>query len=179
MLKRLSLLFCGLSLIALASGCGTTQQVKTSAQDGVIARAQLSEYAAIPMKDYEPVQIVIYKSQITTSAKSNAFSNSTADIKGSGIVYSHLMEEAQKVNAHAIINVRIERERICDATVAGIHGIQISSKECLVEITGTALAIRYTNLITPINIVPTSDDTAVDQPAVKVESPSLLQRMFN
>lgn len=176
MLKKLSLLFCGLSLIALASGCAT-QQVKSSAQS-VVARTQLSEYAPIPMKDYEPVQIVIYKSKVAVRAQPNENSQSSYDMEGSGTVYSHLMEEAKKVNAHAIINVHIERERICNATVAGFHGVQLSWSECLVEIMGTALAIRYTDIVNPNNIVPTSDETAEDTTAA-TESPSLFKRLFN
>ena len=184
MLKKLGIGVCVLSLVALVSACGTTSRsTKSSVTDTVRAQKSLTkdDYASIvPMKDYEPVQIVTYKTTMKTTSQSSLFAAPTSsDIVGSAIVYSYLMEEARKLSAHAIINVHVETERICGDTVSGVRGYEISEKECIIEVIGTALAIRYTNSIVPLFAYPSDQATAADViNSVDSAQAGVLQRLF-
>lgn len=185
MFKKIGFGVCVLTLLGLCQACGTSstnRNIQSSTSNTIVSQKHLTktDYASIPMKDYEPVQIVTYKTTVKTTKQSSLFSApSNAAVEGSAIVYSYLIEEARKLNAHGIINVRVETERTCDDTIAGSYGNEKSDKECILEIIGTALAIRYTTAIIPVCTI--SDTTDADDVANTAETAKagLLQRVFS
>jgi len=84
----------------------------------------VSGNAVLAVKDYEPQGIIIVKSEEKVS--------SVGGMTGSKITYEMLMNEAKKLNADDVINVRIDVKRVSNGN------------ETVFVYTATALAIKYT-----------------------------------
>ena len=138
-----------LCVLALFAGCRT--------YDLTANKVGYSSYADISVKDFEACGVVSAESQIVYEYGPLGFRKS---FKGSWIVWSDLMEEAVKLGADDIINVRIEETNLnYRVTTAGFYEDQnkrIYSPGFIEFFTGytstwkykaTALAIKYTDPI--------------------------------
>jgi uncharacterized protein YbjQ (UPF0145 family) len=96
-----------------------------------------SDYAGIVVKDYEAVEIVIVKRSETFVYGPLGLSTTHT---GSQITYEDLMQEAKRLGAHDVINVRIDRNETSETSLVS----RLSGYERVINYTATALAIRYT-----------------------------------
>ena len=127
----------GILIVLVFSSCAMTSQNEINynyPQLGVVNNAVLA------VKDYEPLGIIFVKS----SESVDNIGNHT----GSKITYEMLLLEAQKLQAHDVINIRIDVKKIENVIFdSGFYITKITH-----EYTATALAIRYTNAISVENI---------------------------
>lgn len=105
-----------------------------------------SAYTATVAKDYDAVRIVSVTSTETITQSPFSFRKNT---KGSRVLYAQLMDEAKKLGAHDIINVRVDR-KLESTKPNAIVRFFIGSRE-VYTYTATALAIKYKDA------TPTSD----------------------
>ena len=90
------------------------------------------ETALIPVKDFEPLGFVF----TTTSFRID----SRGGITGNVFSYQDLLREAQKLGAHDIINVTIDRQT--SFVGKGKSRVQVETWR------GSALAVKYTDVVT-------------------------------
>ena len=93
--------------------------------------------AAIAVKDYTSLGIIFVKSSETIDGNGNH--------TGSKITFEMLMQEAQKLNADDIINVKIDVNPIREIVSTDKQSETIT--KTTYNYTATALAIKYTNAI--------------------------------
>lgn len=111
------------------ASCVTTVD-KTTAKQG------WSNYTDISAKDFNSLGIIFVESEITETIGVFGF---THDTTGSSVTYKALMEEAQKLGADDVINVRIDQQRLGKKTIfTKIFGGTITTKYM-----GTGLAVKY------------------------------------
>ena len=152
-----------LSAVFLMSAC-TTVDLATN-------RTGWSDYAETAVKDFEPVGIV----RVTTK---ETFTVSPFGLlkkkEGSKVTYDMLINEAVKLGANDIINVRIDT--VDKNSTHPFMFITGSKKE--IEYIGTALAIKYKN---PVDAVGKNAGAAVGDSGILRSSgntgASLLDRM--
>lgn len=94
-----------------------------------------SGYTNIVVKDYDAVGIV--KASSTEKITKTFFNKK---VEGSRVLYAQLMDEAVKLGANDIINVRIDRKKEESS----------SSKATVYTYTATAVAIKYKDYVAPI-----------------------------
>jgi len=102
--------------------------------------------AALAVKDYDPVGIIVVKSTETVDGDGNH--------TGSKITSEMLMLEAKKLDANDVINVKIDINQV-EEIVSGKDG---DITKTTYNYTATALAIKYTKAITSENISNSSID---------------------
>lgn len=121
-------------VLALFAGCRTT--------DFTVNKVGWSSYNDIAVKDFEPVGIVRLESQEVFTYGPLGFKTS---YKGFRILWSDLMEEAVKIDADDIINVRIEKT---DQNFYRPRFIEFFTGYTITyKYRATALAIKYTGPI--------------------------------
>jgi hypothetical protein len=99
-----------------------------------------SDYADVAVKDFQTLGIVTLKSEAELKVGPLHLNKS---LVGSTITYSMLLDEAKKLGAEDIINVRIDTTIKGETTIIDF----IIGRTQKVIFTGTALAIKYTNAI--------------------------------
>jgi hypothetical protein len=109
-----------------------------------------SDYAGIVVKDYEVVGIVTLDTTETFVYGPLGLSNTHT---GSKITYADLMSEAQKLGAHDIINVRIDRYDDSNTNLLS----KLSGYTEYIKYSATALAIKYTTSSADLKDVAKSD----------------------
>ena len=122
MLKKIVTVFACLVCCCLFNGC--FQQKTQSVRGGLVTGTFQDAY--ITAKDFEPVSLVFAETVINNASSSV-------------MTYDALLKEAHKLGAHAIINVVIEDVRICES--------DSFSSACVTTRYGSALAIKYTNVV--------------------------------
>jgi len=95
----------------------------------------ITNNANIPVKDYTPVEIVFVSSVEIIDSNGNH--------TGSKITYEMFMREAVKLQAHDIINIKIDVNR--ETKTKKINGKDVVVNTYTYK--GMGLAIRYTNAI--------------------------------
>lgn len=112
-----------------ASGCQTT--------DFTTNTVGWSNYSVLGVKDFQAVGIVsVIRKEVIEYSALYIYSKHT----GSQVTYASLMDEAKKINADDIINVRIDKQ--VEKATTPIDFI-IGGKKTITY-TGTAVAIKYT-----------------------------------
>jgi len=127
------------------TGCETTN---TSSY----ARVSYDNYGkfgevALPVKDFEGVGLVFSEVSLQTQETKDK-----STIKGDVFLYQELLKEAQKLGAHAIINVTIDRKVETQTTTTTTTGSNFTPSTDTTKIEtwyGSALAIKYTTAIIP------------------------------
>jgi len=122
-----------LAIVAvLAAGCSTNNY--TSSLSGV------SDYSTVVVKDFTSLGIITVQA---TEVHHSGPLGIKKSVEGSKITYSDLMQEAAKLEADDIINVRI------DMNANYIQGAFdfITGWTRTFTYTGTALAIKYTSML--------------------------------
>ena len=116
----------------IATSCATSVPVinYTYPHDGKANNAN------IVVKDYEPLGIIFVKSTEVVDGGGNH--------TGSKITYEMLMKEAQKLDAHDVINIRIDVNQI-EEIVKDKNGYDVT--RTTYNYTASALAIKYTTAI--------------------------------
>lgn len=94
-----------------------------------------SGYTSTVVKDYNAVGIV--KASSTEKITKTFFNK---NVEGSRVLYAQLMDEAAKLGANDIINIRIDRKKEKSS----------SSKTTVYTYTATAVAIKYKDYVAPI-----------------------------
>ncbi|MDR0669317.1 MAG: hypothetical protein LBF95_04470 [Treponema sp.] len=126
-MKRFGFVLLAAALAVLA-GCTSV--------DHTTNRVGWSSYAEVAVKDYEALGIVTLESQEVYTRGPLGF---TKSLKGTRIVWSDLMNEAAKLGADDIINVRIETNNLGETSFLDfLTGYTITFKH-----KATALAIKY------------------------------------
>jgi len=97
--------------------------------------------AALAVKDYEPVGIIIVKSSEMIDEDGNH--------TGSKITHEMLMLEAKNMDANDVINIRIDINEVKEIVRSNYYDIDI--KRTTYNYTATALAIKYTKAVTAGN----------------------------
>ena len=118
------------SIALLTVGCTTT--------DLTTNKTGWSDYAEIAVKDFDPVGVVRVTSKEVFRVEPFGFKKSST---GSKVTYDMLIAEAVKLDAHDIINVRIDVAN--KSSSSPFDFFTGSTKE--IEYIGTALAIKYKN----------------------------------
>lgn len=121
-----------LFVTALLGGCATTNLTSN--------RTGWSDYATVAIKDYTVVGIVRVVSEEVTR---RGFLGIVMSRKGSQVTYDLLVNEAKKIGADDIINVRIDRT---DKSLHGIFDWLVGYTEKYAY-TANALAIKYTQAV--------------------------------
>ena len=147
--KKFLIIFAAILVLALCAGCRTYELTNN--------KVGWSSYSDISVKDYEVLGIITVESQIVHEYGPLGFRKS---FRGSHIVWSDLMIEAEKLGANDVINVRIEETnynyRVTTAGFFEREARQIYSPGLIEFFTGynstwrykaTALAIKYTEAI--------------------------------
>jgi len=118
--------------IVLGLASTTTQAADT---DYTVPVVGITNNANIPVKDYTPVEIVFVSAVETIDSNGNH--------KGSRITYEMFMREAVKLQAHDVINIKIDVNRKTE--IKKINGKDVTINTYSYH--GTGLAIKYTNAI--------------------------------
>jgi len=118
------------SIALLTVGCTTT--------DLTTNKTGWSDYAEIAVKDFDPVGVVRVTSKEVFRVEPFGLKKSST---GSKVTYDMLIAEAVKLDAHDIINVRIDVAN--KSSSSPFDFFTGSTKE--IEYIGTALAIKYKN----------------------------------
>lgn len=87
---------------------------------------------------YEPIKLIFIRTEEDADSAAGPY-----------LTYLELLQKAEKLGAHDIINVRIERTENCVKT-------KRKEPECKNIRFGSALAVRYTNPLTPKDFEPSS-----------------------
>ena len=122
--------------VVFAAGCNTytSQRQQMSHQNwGVFGEI------VVPVKDFEAVGLVFTEVQFQTAA------NGT--INGTVFTYQSLLKEAQKVGAHAIVNVTIDRVTQTQSSATTAEFTSTSTRTETETWYGSALAIKYTDAL--------------------------------
>ena len=97
-MKKIGYLLVGLVAAIAFTSC--TSVDKTTAKTG------WASYSDIAIKDFDSVGIVTVETEVV---ETTGFLSLTKDTTGSTITYNALMEEAKKLEADDVINVRIDK----------------------------------------------------------------------
>jgi hypothetical protein len=123
--------------------------------DHTTNRVGWSSYAEVAVKDYEPLGIVSLESQEVYIRGPLGITNS---LKGTRIVWSDLMNEAAKLGADDIINVRIETNNMGETSIFDfLTGYTWTFKH-----KATALAIKYKEAVERVKTEQGSGNTVPD-----------------
>jgi hypothetical protein len=120
------------SVAVLLAACSTTNLASN--------RTGWSDYAAIAIKDYVVIGTVRVESEEVTQRGFLGIANSHT---GSQVTYDVLLQEAKKLGADDIINVRIDRT---DKSVHGIFDWLVGYTERYAYAVN-ALAVKYTQAV--------------------------------
>jgi len=129
----------------IAIGCAVvsvTGCISTSANESAQSHEHWGGYGEvlIPVKDFEPVGLVFTEVQFQA--------NSKGKIEGQIFTYQALLQEAQKIGAHAIVNVSIDRMIQSNTSESDFYSNSTREETWY----GSALAIKYTGAIAQANI---------------------------
>jgi uncharacterized protein YbjQ (UPF0145 family) len=138
-MKKSSLLALALLVMAILAGCTTTDY--TANMTGV------SDYTTVVVKDFIAVGIVTVQTLETHNAGPLGF---VKNVTGSKVTYGNLMQEAAKLEADDIINVRIDINSNYKKTAFD----WLIGWTRTYTYTGTALAIKYTDKLDTKNADP-------------------------
>jgi len=116
--------------VLMAMACTTTDYTSNM--------AGASDYATVAVKDFVTLGIVTVHATETHYASAFGFKKS---VEGAKITYSDLLQEAAKLEADDVINVRID----VNTTYQGTVFDWITGWKRVYTHTGTALAIKYTD----------------------------------
>jgi len=120
--------------VALLTGCGSFGTTSSSAEVYFTNGGTFGENVFIPVKDFEAVGLVFTTTQFTTNDKT---------IDGDVFTYQALLKEAEKLGAHAIINIVIDKKFELVTT-----GANLSAKTWQQQTWyASALAIKYTETL--------------------------------
>ena len=133
MRKRFVIAVCA-AVLALVGGC-RSYNLTTN-------KVGWSNYADISVKDYTVVGIITLESQEVSEYGPLGFKKS---YKGSRIVWSDLMAEAERLKADDVINVRIEETNYNERRPRFVEFF--TGYTTTWKYKATALAIKYTNPI--------------------------------
>ena len=129
-----------------ATGCISTERASAQVHEHWGGFGEIS----VPVKDFQPMAIVFTEVQFETDPKGN--------IDGVVFTYQALLKEAQKLGAHAIVNVTIDKVTQGSSKKEGYTTIETIQETWY----GSALAVKYTDALTqenmtdgPITISPT------------------------
>ncbi|MDR3146584.1 MAG: hypothetical protein LBU21_09925 [Treponema sp.] len=123
--------------------------------DHTTNRVGWSSYAEVAVKDYEPLGIVTLESQEVYIRGPLGINRS---LKGTRIVWSDLMNEAAKLGADDIINVRIETNNLGESSIFDfITGYTVTFKH-----RATALAIKYKGAVERVKTEEGTGNTVPD-----------------
>jgi len=120
---------------------------------------------SIPMKDYQTLGIIF--------VESTEIVDSSGNHTGSKITYAMLMREAAKLGADDIINLRIDVQETHELVAVNTYGGVTS--QTTYKYTATALAIKYTTVITNHGVIESHSRTS--NIAVSPTGPSKLGRL--
>ena len=123
----------GVALIAVLFIAGCASVADKHADVDVMNWGIFGEAAAIPVKDYQTLGLVFTSHVFQPDEQSKA-----ADV----FTYQALLKEAEKLGADAVINVAIDRRR---QYMRGYEGGGYRLETWY----GSALAIKYTNVVAP------------------------------
>lgn len=144
-----SCFLCLLTCTILLSGCSSSWKLQKLKDDTVRTQTDMEDgnYVSIAQKDFEPIKMVFAYQEVSadTTGQWAGGGFTGENLTGSAVVYSKLLVEASNLGAHAIVNPQIESEIECTWQGRGtdMHG------KCTKKIYGSALAIRYTEQVTP------------------------------
>jgi hypothetical protein len=145
-MKKFGLMLLITAVLALA-GCTSV--------DHTTNRVGWSSYAEVAVKDYEALGIVTLESQEVYERGPLGF---TKSLKGTRIVWSDLMNEAAKLGADDIINVRIETNNLGESTILDwLTGYTVTYKH-----RATALAIKYKDAVERVKTEEGTGNTVPD-----------------
>lgn len=145
-----SLLFvCGILSLVVLSGCAVTSSKRDARYNYTkMQSGRFNNTIPVALKDFEVKGVVFAESKIV-------FDNESGDGNGSEITFTQLMEEAVKLGADDIINVRIDKTEFGTAEDSykkdPVTGDEKFAKRSYTSKTviykATAIAIKYTNAI--------------------------------
>ncbi len=107
--------------------------INTKEKNGQVIKGYTFDVNTLPMKDYEPVNIVFSRAIIDDSMNTPP-----------SMLYHDLLVKAAAIGAHAVINVNMEETQVCE-TISRENGDH--SQKCATVRYGAGLAIKYTKTI--------------------------------
>jgi hypothetical protein len=138
----------------LVIGCSTTTTTTVASVDSS-NQGRFGEVNIFPAKDFNGLGLVFTEVTLTTTVDG---ANTT--INGEAFTYQRLLKEAQKLNAETIINVVIDKKTEVVTTSTNTfnpfsHGnvSTVGKKTTQTTYYGSALAIKYTTLLTRTDTV--------------------------